>query len=112
MFYRLLVITLLLSVFSPLSAQRIDHRQGELIVQFGADVDAKSWMAAKSEITEWKPLGQALNTYLLSFDFSLHGEEQLRQEYWLDPAVDAIQLNHFVALRARPNDTRYDDQWH
>jgi len=111
MFYRLLVITLLLSVFCPLSAQRIDHRQGELIVQFGADVDAKSWMAAKSEITEWKPLGLAFNAYLLSFDFSLHGEEQLRQEYWLDPAVDAIQLNHFVALRARPNDTRYDDQW-
>ncbi|WP_020567444.1 S8 family serine peptidase [Neolewinella persica] len=111
MFYRLLVITLLLTVFIPLSAQRLDYRQGELIVQFGADVDAKAWITAKSEITEWKPLGQALNAYLISFDFSLHGEEQLRQQYWQDPAVAAVQLNHLVALRARPNDTRYDDQW-
>ncbi|MFK8164472.1 MAG: S8 family serine peptidase [Lewinella sp.] len=111
MFYRLLVITLLLSVFCPLSAQQLDYRQGELIVQFGADVDAKSWMAAKTEITEWKPLGRALNAYLVSFDFSRHGEKQLRQAYWRDPAVDAVQLNHFLALRARPNDTRYDEQW-
>ncbi|MFT5998165.1 MAG: serine protease [Neolewinella sp.] len=112
MFYRLLVTTLLLTVIFPLSAQRLDYRQGELIVQFGADVDAKVWITAKSEITEWKPLGRALNAYLVSFDFSLHDEEQLRQEYWTDPAVAAVQLNHFVALRARPNDQRYDDQWH
>lgn len=111
MFYRLLVITLFFTVLCPLSAQRLDYRQGELIVQFGADVDAKSWITAKSEITGWKPLGRTLNAYLISFDFNLHGEEQLRRQFWLDPAVAAVQLNRYVALRARPNDTRYSDQW-
>lgn len=101
----------LLSTFT-LSAQQLDHRQGELIVQLGADVDAKNWLTAVPELTSFKPLGQRLNAWLLTYDFNVHSEAELRRKYWPDPAIVHLQRNHFVYRRATPNDTRYDDQWH
>lgn len=111
---RLILPFLVLLSFSAftLSAQQLDHRQGELIVQLGADVDAKNWLTAVPELTSFKPLGQSLNTWLLTYDFNVHSETELRQKYWPDPAVVNLQRNHFVHQRATPNDTRYDDQWH
>lgn len=111
MFSRFLVFLCLFCI-SALSAQQLDHRQGELIVQFGADVDAKSWLTAKSEITTYKTLSRPLNIYLLSYDFNRHNEFILRRKYWADPAVVTLQRNHTVTHRARPNDARYNDQWH
>jgi subtilisin family serine protease len=113
---RLITFLFFLSAFSlfplTLSAQQLDHRQGELIVQLGADVDAKNWLTAVPELTSFKPLGRSLNTWLLSYDFNVHSEAELRRKYWPDPAVVYLQRNHFVRQRATPNDTRYDDQWH
>lgn len=94
-----------------LSGQQLDHRQGELIVELGADVDAKSWLTAVPELTTFRPLGRSLNTWLMTFDFNRHSETELRRKYWPDPAVVHLQRNHFVRQRATPNDLRYDDQW-
>ncbi len=111
--YRLFIPFLLfcLCLTLPAGAQQLTHRQGELIVQFGADVDAKEWIAAKDELTAVVPLGQSLNTYLVRFDFTRYAATDLRQRYGQDPAVIAVQLNHFITLRRRPNDQRYPDQW-
>ncbi len=95
-----------------LSAQQLDHRQGELIVQLGEDVDAKNWLTAVPELTSFQPLGHSLNIWLVTYDFNIHAETELRRKYWPDPAVVHLQRNHFVRQRATPNDTRYDDQWH
>lgn len=110
MLHRLLVFVFSLASFC-LNAQLLDHRQGEVIVQLGADVDAKAWLTSKAEFTGYRPLGRALNAYLVTYDFNLHEEANLRNRYWPDPAVVAWQRNHFVSPRARPNDTRYNDQW-
>ena len=110
---RLFSFLFALTLFSlTVSAQQLDHRQGELIVQLGADVDAKQWMAAVPERTAFKPLSRELNVWLLSYDFNAYSETELRRKYWPDPAVIHLQRNHFVHRRATPNDTRYDDQWH
>ncbi len=108
--HRFLVILCLCFTVS-LPAQVLDHRQGEVIVQFGAHVDAKGWIASKTEFTDYRPLGFTLNAYLLSFDFNQHSFPELRRRYWPDPAVEVWQQNHLLQLRARPNDPRYDDQW-
>jgi len=107
-----LFVLLCLLCSATLSAQLLNHRQGELIVQFSADVDAKKWLEAKPEITAYKALSRPLNVYLLSYDFNRDNELILRREYRKDPAVIALQRNHRLAPRARPDDTRYDDQWH
>ncbi|MEM6772048.1 MAG: S8 family serine peptidase, partial [Bacteroidota bacterium] len=103
-----------LLLLSILSAQRLDHRQGELIIRFseGAAAGAKEWMEARPEITKWKPLGYAFDAYLVFFDHDTWNAEHLRAEYWRDEAIVQVQLNHLLTRRARPNDARYDDQWH
>ena len=95
-----------------LSAQRLDYRPGELIVQFGADVDAKVWLDGRAELTGSRPLGKALNIWLVTFDWRTQAASEIRRRYWADPAVELVQRNHFVSPRATPNDPRYDDQWH
>jgi subtilisin family serine protease len=106
----LLVLALFLFSFTS-SAQQLGHRQGELIVQLGEDVDAKNWLTAVPELTAFQPLGRSMNTWLISYDFNLHSETELRRKYWPDPAVVHLQRNHSVHQRATPNDMRYDDQW-
>ncbi|TXF89367.1 S8 family serine peptidase [Neolewinella aurantiaca] len=108
--FTLFCLAFLLSATS-LSAQQLDHRQGELIVQLGADVDAKNWLTAVPELTSFEPLGRRLNTWLLTYDFNVYSEAELRRKYWPDPAVVYLQRNHFIERRATPNDLRYDDQW-
>jgi hypothetical protein len=105
---------LCLLFLTTLSAQRLEHRQGELIVRFteGADAGAKDWMAARQEIDSWQPLGNAFNAYLVRFDHSLHRESVLRQKYWLDEDIEMVQYNHHVSMRERPDDTFYNDHWH
>lgn len=101
-------------IFSSLHAQRLDYRPGELIVRFtvGADAGAKKWIIARPEITRGRPLGQAFRTYLLYFDHDQYSMDELRAAFSKDPAVLDVQPNHLLSLRARPNDPRYDDQWH
>ncbi|MEM9525307.1 MAG: S8 family serine peptidase [Bacteroidota bacterium] len=107
------LLSLGLIIFSTafLSAQRLSYRQGELIVQLGADVDAKSWIKSQSEIDRVKQLSTRSNIFLVRFDFTRFGEQQLRQQFWQDPAVVLVQLNHLITHRRRPDDQRYDDQW-
>lgn len=117
-----LLITLLLNPFNPLTAQQLDYRQGELIVRFAdnafgdctgcAAAGAKKWMEERSEIDGWAPIGRDHTTYLVRFDHGRHGERRLRKVFWQENAVAQVQLNHLVTQRARPNDPRYDDQWH
>lgn len=97
-----------------LSAQRLDHRQGELIIEFteGAAAGAKEWMESRVEITDWSPIGRSLPIYLVRFDHATYSADQLRRMFWQDQALVNAQLNYLITQRGRPNDQRYDDQWH
>ncbi|MEL7159536.1 MAG: S8 family serine peptidase, partial [Bacteroidota bacterium] len=107
----LLFLGLLFSAAVPLLAQKLDYRQGELIVQLGADVDAKAWTQTKPELLAATPISRTLNIYLLRFDYTRYAENQLRRTYWRDPAVELVQLNHLLTYRREPNDLRYPQQW-
>lgn len=97
------------SVFLP--AQTLDYVPGEIIVQFGADVEAKVWLTAKAEITRYERLSPTLNIYRVNFDHGQHAYRELRRKWWPDPAVQALQTNRPLHPRARPNDPSYDRQW-
>lgn len=103
-----------LFLLTSLTAQQLDYRQGELIVRFkvGADAGAKKWMEERGELDSWSPIGRSQNMYLVRFDHNQYSESQLRAAFWRDAAVVQVQLNHLVTQRARPDDPRYDDQWH
>ncbi|MTB51613.1 S8 family serine peptidase [Lewinella sp. W8] len=103
---------LLLFTAPALTAQQLDYRQGELIVQFSPDVDGKTWIVQHPEIDDWRLLGRTMNTYLVYFDHDRFGERHLRERYWRDAGVVNVQLNHLVEMRRRPNDQRYNDQWY
>lgn len=104
--------TLTLLFSSWLAAQQLDYRPGELIVQFSAETDGKTWIVNHPEIEGWKRLGRTMNAYLVWFDHDRFAERSLRRQFWLDPAVVNVQLNHLVEMRRQPNDQRYHDQWY
>jgi subtilisin family serine protease len=107
------LLTALLSGSLALTAQSLDHRQGELIVQLGAAVDAKEWVSAIPQLSGYEVLGRgSTNIYLVRFDHDRHAIGEIRHRLWLDNAVEIVQLNRPLTYRARPNDLRYDDQWH
>jgi serine protease len=115
MYLRLLVAFCYTLVFfgpSALGAQQLDYRQGELIVQFSAEVDGKTWLEQRPEIESWRRIGRTMNVYLVQFDHDHFGERNLRKQYWQDPSVVNVQLNHLVEMRRQPNDQRYHDQWY
>ena len=97
-----------------LTAQRLDHRQGELILRFepAAAAGAKEWMDSRAELSTWTRLGHSLPLYLVRFDHDRYAADALLAEFRADPAVALAQRNHLVRMRNRPNDTRYDEQWH
>ncbi|MEM6397097.1 MAG: S8 family serine peptidase [Bacteroidota bacterium] len=93
------------------SAQQLSHVQGELIVDLLDNVDGKSWCAAQSELSDFEQLSAPLNIWLLRFDYNEQHESKMRQAIEAQPEVVAAQFNHFVSLRATPNDVLYPQQW-
>lgn len=94
-----------------LIGQRIDYVPGQLIVQLGADVDAKEWGQDQDAVDRFKALGETTNIFLLSFDHAFFRASELMDELRADPRVRLVQRNHPIAPRRTPNDTRYDEQW-
>lgn len=94
-----------------LSAQRIDYAQGELILQFAPEVDAKSWLVQQSAIDSWEPLGAAFDAYRVRFDHQRFAEDELRNLYWQDDHILNAQLNYRIDYRRSPDDPRYAQQW-
>ncbi|NJB86763.1 subtilisin family serine protease [Lewinella marina] len=107
---RLLLLLALLGC-AALGAQVLDYGQGQLIVQLESRTEAKAWIRSHREIAAWKPLGQNLNTYLVTFDWAKHSEKQLRADYGREAGVVNVQLNYRLTMRRRPNDPRYPQQW-
>ncbi|WP_116108065.1 S8 family serine peptidase [Lewinella sp. IMCC34191] len=104
-------ILLCLLCSASLGAQLLDYAQGELILQFRAGVDGKSWILTHQEVTGYKRLHAGGETWLVHFDWSHYAEADLRLRYASDPQVDFVQLNHRLTSRRRPNDPQYNQQW-
>ncbi|MEM9836130.1 MAG: S8 family serine peptidase [Bacteroidota bacterium] len=106
-----LLLVYLLSIQSGLLAQQLNHRQGELIVQFQDYVEAKDWLRQQAEVSSYQHLSRALNIWLIHFDHTQFHAEAVRRKLFTQPEVVFAQYNHLITHRATPNDPRYSDQW-
>ncbi|MEM7572791.1 MAG: S8 family serine peptidase [Bacteroidota bacterium] len=108
--YLLSLLASLLFSFS-ISAQLLDHRQGELIVQLQETIDGKSWAAEQPAIEFFERLSIPLNIWLLRFDHSEHALMGMQDDLQKQKAVLSCQRNRLVKLRNTPNDALYGQQW-
>lgn len=117
----LLSICLFLTICSTLAAQRINHVQGQVLVQLSSSPDwvsPKHW-AATVRGTNGQNLGlryekivsRPVNIHLLSFDFTQYDEREVLAELRRNSDVVNAQFNHFVSQRAIPNDPEFGNQW-
>ena len=109
---RYLLSLLAFSLFSiSLSAQLLDHRQGELIVRLQEGVDGKTWASDQSTIQSFERLSIPLNIWLLRFDFEEYALGDIRQDLQKQEVVLNTQTNRLVQLRNTPNDQLFGQQW-
>lgn len=92
---------------------------GELIVMFESNLDADGFArkhatvaGVKTSLLQMKQLSKPSNIYLYKFNEDRIDGEELVSELASAEGVKAVQLNHFVADRATPNDPSFAQQWH
>ena len=92
---------------------------GELIIMFEKDIDPLAFAQKhasvggfKTSLTSVKQLSKLSNIYLFKFNEERGDGETLIKELSESEGVKAVQLNHFVADRATPNDPSFAQQWH
>ncbi len=107
---------MLIFIFSvSVSAQKLDHIQGELIIQLSERstpsdlVSNKNKRQSKNDYTAIKEA--PLNLYVVNFDYKTINENDLIKKLLKDPSVVAVQKNKIIAQRAVPNDLDYIMQW-
>lgn len=113
----LIIFGLLLTVFA--SAQRLNHVQGEVIIQLRPEVSNPSSILKKyatykgrnSKVATKKCLSEAMNIWQLKFDFATIHEGKFLAELRKDKAVYTAQFNHLLSPRATPNDPNFNLQW-
>ncbi len=113
-----ILICLLALPLSTSTAQSLNHKQGELLIQLKPDQNIESvledWQSRhfQAEVLTAKPLVRALNIWQVNFDFTKHKEGDVKSLIWKDDRVEQVQYNHFITTRATPNDPLYEEQWH
>lgn len=105
-------------IAGKLSAQQLNHVQGQVIVQFPSDVDAREWhhkmLQSYGEGTDailQKKISTVLNIWLLDFDYTLVNEDAFLKDIKRDAYVEVAQKNHLIEYRAEPNDPHFSSQW-
>lgn len=112
-------INLLLFIFSPqnLSAQKSGRVEGELIVQTKNTSlheiisDLYPNRASQKENFEVKKFSENLFFFLLRVDPSHTDTKTMLDRLSGHPKVEAVQYNHYLKQRRRPDDERFPEQW-
>lgn len=102
-----------------ISAQILDHVQGEILVRFKSEVSPQNWQPQTSALRSAaqpkvdRCLADRLGVWTLRFDWTKVNEKSLLEEIRRHPDVEAAQFNHFIELRSKtPNDPLYGSQWY
>ena len=112
-----LSIAILLIAVQQLNAQKLNHVQGQFIVQLDADKNVKIWIndfnkAFPYSLTIHKKISPVLNVYTVDYDFTQFRQGQVHTDLLMYENVEIAQLNHFVELRSTiPNDPEFQNQW-
>jgi len=112
-----LSISLLLTIFA--TAQRLDHVQGEYIVQFHQEVNSiqpvlrkfDQYRGRSTKMKVKKCLSETMNIWQIQFDFGQIHERQFLQTLRADKSVVLVQYNHLLKPRRLPNDPNFMQQW-
>ncbi len=113
--------TLLLLCFftSLVSAQQLNHVQGEILVQLKDRTTPERFLNARqqfrgktTDLAVRKRLSKPMNIYAFTFNWQEVNERQLLADIRQDPNVEEAQFNHFIKFRSTiPNDTQFGQQW-
>lgn len=112
----------LLGVFllaiTPVWSQRLDHVQGEILVQLrpGANIHSlgslSSSLAPSQTSFQIRRQIQPFPIWVCTFDFASVHERDLLEELRRNPLVEHAQFNHFLDKRSTiPNDPLFFRQW-
>ena len=115
----MLLLACLGITLQPGMAQKLDHRQGEFIIQWKDGVqpeDALIKVDAKRHnwrIESMNPLANAPSWSLLKVNTENAKESEVLDALRSNPAIQLAQFNHILHKRnATPNDPRFGDQWY
>jgi subtilase family protein/GEVED domain-containing protein/type IX secretion system substrate protein len=99
-------------------AQRLDHIQGEILIQ----LKNQSLTAFNNSIhhlypelpksIEIKSISTSFNIWKISFDHNTVNEINLLAKLNTDPNIENAQFNFFTENRTEPNDTYFSGLWH
>jgi subtilisin family serine protease len=115
-------LALLLTFSFSLSAQILDHVQGQLLVQLNekpGNQSVKSWFASQVDangnslnLKYQEEISKHVKIYLVTFDHAAEDENFLLSELRRNPQVTNAQFNHFVTTRSTvPDDPEFASQW-
>ena len=117
----LLFSTLIFLLPNILTAQQLDHVQGEILVKLWPQENqqVKHWIRTKQElngrstgISYSKEISKVMDIHSLRFDYNNISEEEMLNLIRRDSKVQAAQFNHFVTLRSTvPDDPLFESQW-
>ncbi len=116
---RLLIITAILLISLPSTAQKLDHVLGEVILQ---PTEGHSIQAIKSDIFlkfgrdgmqgSELVIDQPMEIWSIRFDYSKVNERELLQYLRNNRRIKAAQFNHLLEYRSTiPNDVSFFEQW-
>ena len=107
---------LLLAGFAGLSAQKLDHRLGYILVQLDNDVPLDRVLAdnarrIQGDLIQDRVISRRLGIYLVRFDHSRIHEGKLLDQLRADTKVNIAQYDHILTNRSEPDDPEFLSHW-
>ncbi len=115
----LILLTLLILPTLEVQGQRLDHVQGEILIQLKPKADIRRLLPAFNQFqgrnTSFRILRQLdgpMNIWVCGFDHTRIHEGKLLERLREHPLVERAQFNHFLRLRSNiPDDPQFAKQW-
>lgn len=113
------ILFMLLLIVSTGFSQQLQYRQGELIIKLNHEItdissilrSYQTFQGRSSRIASKKCLSEAMNIWLLQFDFTKVHERRFLQLLRKDSNIQIAQFNHIIKYRKVPNDPDFLLQW-
>lgn len=113
-----LLIPVLISQKPPRNGDK-PYVEGQIMIKLYSDLPQSQQQMLQDVLADFQSIGlgmveklsDRLNIFLLSFNPALIDDERLLENIKAHPYVELAQFNHFIQLRALPNDTDFGLQW-
>lgn len=111
-----LIVNFLLLITYEIQAQKLDYKQGEIIVQLKEGESVKElnkYLKRKNvALNEIRPLSEYAGIYLISVDYTKSDEYRLVKELYSHKSIEHAQLNSLIEYRQLiPDDPLFSTQW-